>query len=330
MSDTASLTLSRTRELRQARAWPELARLGDALSDQALRDAPEVGYAYAAACRHVGRPARALEVGTAVEAEARRRGARRLAAEAVNLVGNVLFETGRPDQAEARFGELLEYASEWDDEELAARASNNLGVLANVRGRRDLALACYQRATAAYQRLGDLLGLAETHHNLGISYRDLGFDREADAHFVRAIGYAEQCGAASVAGLAESERALLRVRAGDPDMATVLAERARTRFQGLGDPVRAAEAERVLAAADRARGRADRARARLDAALTAARAYPNTLLVAEVQRDRGLLLRDAGEVDAARQALTEAAEHFARLGSTAEAEAVSAIARGLA
>jgi hypothetical protein len=48
-----------------------------------------------------------------------------------------------------------------------------------------------------------------------------------------------------------------------------------------------------------------------------------------VQRDRGLLLRDTGDAGAARDALTESAEHFARLGATADAEAIAAIVRGM-
>ncbi|HEX5871761.1 MAG TPA: tetratricopeptide repeat protein, partial [Longimicrobium sp.] len=167
------------RELRRRRAWMQLAGAGDLLGEEALLAEPEVGYAYAAACRHVGRPERALEVALKVEPETRRRGDWRLSGEAVNLIGNILFETGHADQAQARFEELLEHASRWSDEEFSARASNNLGVVSNVRGQRDLALTYYQRALAAYQRLGNRLGIAETHNNLGISYRDLGFDREA-------------------------------------------------------------------------------------------------------------------------------------------------------
>ena len=49
------------------------------------------------------------------------------------------------------------------------------------RGSPTAALASYQPALAAYQRAGLLRGLAETHHNIGISQRHLG-------DFARALG----------------------------------------------------------------------------------------------------------------------------------------------
>ena len=317
------------RELRRGRQWMRLASAGDLLDDGALLAEPEVGYAYAAACRHVGRPERALEVALRVEPETRRRGDWRLGGETVNLIGNILFETGHAAEAQARFEELLEHASRWNDEEFSARASNNLGVVSNVRGQRDLALTYYQRALAAYQRLGNRLGIAETHHNLGISYRDLGFDREADGHFRRAMELAQAEGSERVAAIAETERAVLRLRAGDAPLAASLAQRARGRAEAIGDPVGVGNAIRVLAGAARLEDRLEQAAEHLDEALRVAREHSESLLLAEVQRDRGLLLRDRGDAAAAREAFDESAKHFARLGATAEAEAVTAIAREL-
>ncbi|HEX6042007.1 tetratricopeptide repeat protein [Longimicrobium sp.] len=331
MSTSPPVPLDReaARELRGRRQWLVLASAGDRLGDEALLAEPEVGYAYAAACRHVGRPERALQVALTVEPEARRRGDWRLGGEVVNLIGNILFETGRVPEAQARFEELLEHASRWNDEEFSARASNNLGVVSNVRGQRDLALTYYQRALAAYQRLGNRLGIAETHANLGISYRDLGFDREADGHFRRSIELALAEGSERVAAIAETERAVLRLRAGDARLATSLARRARDRAREIGDPAGVGNATRVLAGAARLEDRLDEAAAHLDAALEIARAHSDPLLTADVQRDRGLLLRDTGDADGARAVLSESAEHFAQLGATADAEAIAAIVRGM-
>ncbi len=232
----------------------------------------------------------------------------------VGLIGNILFETGHPDEAQARFESLLEHASQWNDEEFSARASNNLGVMSNVRGRRDLALTFYQRALAAYQRLGNRLGMAETH---------------ANGHFRRAIEFAEAEGSERVAAIAETERAWLCLRAGDGPLARSLAARARGRAQGIGDPAGEGNALRVLAGAALLEGQADEAEAHLDQALRMAMDHSEVLLAAEAQRDRGLFFRERGRMDAAREALTESAAHFARLGATAEAEAVTAIVRGM-
>jgi tetratricopeptide (TPR) repeat protein len=325
----ALLTVEEARSLRAAGEWRVLVERASALSRDALLADAELAFLYAVGCRRVGETALALELAGEVEPEARRRGDARLLAETVNLIGNALFEAGRMDDAEARFEELLELASARGDEELTARASNNLGVLANVRGRRDLALTAYQRALASYQRLGNVRGLAETHHNLGISYFDLGFDREADAHFARAGALAETEGLRDVAGLAEMERARLRARQGDGELAERMAQRARDRFRAISDPTNEAQALRVTAAAARARGDDAAAGQRLEEALAIALRHEDALLRAEVQRDRGLLLRDLRGDGEAREALADAALHFDRIGALAEGNAVRAILAGM-
>jgi tetratricopeptide (TPR) repeat protein len=320
------LQLAEARELVARREWRVLADRAALLPREALLAEPELGYHCANAWMRTGAADAALELAREIEPRLRHTGDRRLALQATNLLGALLFEAGLAREAEDRFSELLERATDWRDDEFAARASNNLGVLANVRGEREKALTCYQRALASYQRLGYVRGLAQTHYNLGISYRELSFAEEADAHYGRAIGFAEQSGSDDVIGLAESDRGLLCVQTGDPAKGEALARRARDRFAALGDPVRAAEALRVVAAAARALARHEDARRILDEALATARAHSNLLLLAELQRDRGHLLREMGDDDAAREALLDAADAFTRLGATADADATRRLA----
>src|SRR5690606_7495845 len=103
---------------------------------------------------------------------------------------------------------------------------------------------------------------------------------------------------------------------------------AQQRFERLGDPVRRAEVLRVRASAARLRGLDEAAREHLDEALAVALGHTNLLLRAEVQRDRGELLRSLQQEEEARAALLDAADHFERLGSEAEAEAARAAASG--
>lgn len=320
------LDLASARELVARREWRALAERASLLEREQLRADPELGYHCANAWMRTGAVQPALELARAIEPRLRLNGDRRLGLQATNLLGALLFEAGLTSEAEDRFGELLERATEGQDDELAARASNNLGVLANVRGDRERALTCYQRALASYQRLGYIRGLAQTHYNLGMAYRELRFAEEADAHYGRAIGFAEQSGSEDVIGLAESDRGLLCVESGDPEKGEALARRARDRFAALGDPIGAAEALRVLASAHHSLGRPADAQQLLDEALATARSHANPLLVAELQRDRGLLLRHLGDESAAREAFLDALDHFTRLGATADAAATRQLA----
>lgn len=324
-----SAALADARALFQERSWAALAARVRPLGEEAVAAEPELGFMYAEACRHLGDTATALRVVEAVEPPARRSGERWLVLAVANLWGNSLFESGRMEEAERRFEELLGHATAWGDVDFAARAANGLGIVANVRGRRDLALAHYQRAIAGYTRIGNRRGLSQTHYNLGLSFRDLHFDDDADQHYQRAIDLAQATQMEEVIALAETERAVLRVRRGDGKLAASMLSRAIERFERLGDPTGRAHALRVLAGAARAQGDDDRAASLLDEALEVARGHLDAVLQAEVQRDRGLLLRDRGDAAAAREALLDSAEAFEGVGAAAEAGAVRAILASL-
>ncbi|HEY0154239.1 MAG TPA: hypothetical protein VGB92_19665, partial [Longimicrobium sp.] len=57
--------------------------------------------------------------------------------------------------------------------------------------------------------------------------------------------------------------------------------------------------------------------------------HEDALLRAEVQRDRGVLLRDRGRVAEAREALEDALEHFGRLDAAEDVEVVRGLLEGV-
>lgn len=321
--------LAEIRALAQKREWRSLADHLSALPEDVLLEAGELAFLYADACWRVGEPERAVEVASRLERRARRLGDRVLVLNVQNVIGMALFELGRTQEAEDRFAMLLEYAVAWRNEEFAARAANNLGVLANVRGRKEEALSCYQRALAAYQRLGYARGLAQTHHNLGIAYHHLGFLQEAEAHCRTAIDLAADAESQDVIALAQVEIASIRVEAGDGRLAETLAQRALQLYEGLRDPLGRADALRVLAGAARARREFDLATERLESALAIAEEHTELHLLGEIHRDRAQLLRERGDAAGARSAYSVAADYFMRFGAQTEAWEMERRARDL-
>ncbi len=320
--DPLTRSLERARELARLRHWPELARLAEDRSVDELATKPELAYLVADGLRRVGRTAEAMPLACQADSGAARSADRRLQLRAINLVGMLAYESGDLEEAQKRFERLLELSTEWQDDEFAARASNNLGVLASVRGRRDLALTFYQRSLAAYYRLGHTRGLAQTHYNLGISYRDLGFPEDAEQHYATAIRYAEDTRSDDVIAHSETERAYLRARAGDGQLAEVIATRALETLEAMQDPGGAANALRVLAIAAEARGDIQLALERLDRANDIIKKHPDLLLEAEVERDRGRIWLTLGDPQRAASALARAADAFTRLGAEEDARVV--------
>lgn len=312
--------LNRARGLAGERRWRELSELSTQVEGSAAHST-ELAYLVADALRRVGNFGRSYELAQAARTAAARNGNGRLSLRTTNLLGMLEFERGELNAAEDAFQLLLELAHEQRDDEFAARASNNLGVIASVRGEPELAMTAYQRALASYQRLQYGRGLAQSHYNLAIVYRDLGLAKDAENHFNLALQHAESSQSEDVIGLAETERALLRIHSGDPALGERMAQNAVDRMSRISDPLGAANAVRALAAAASVRGEHSLALARLQSALDTVEKHPDLLLRAEIQRDRALIFLQMREPIAAVDTLRDAVEGFEALGAVREAQA---------
>ncbi|MBV9880902.1 MAG: tetratricopeptide repeat protein [Gemmatirosa sp.] len=315
---------ARAATLAQASAWSELAAL---LADHATDGAREVAELVPLRAESLMRTGRMREarawLADAMDDLARRR-ERSALRRASNLLGASHFALGELDAARHAFERALELGQEDEDDLTVARATNNLGAIANVRGNREQALALYQLAIPAYQRLGNPLGLAQAFHNMAITFRDLGQLARADDCERRAIEFGRQAESAHVVALAQLGRADLSLRGGDAALAEAGARRAGQSFASLGDPINEADARRLVGAALLAQGRHDDAHAALDGALALARAHGSALHEAEALRALAELADARGDAGGARHCGEAALAVFERLAAGTEAAALRA------
>jgi len=267
-----------------------------------------------------GRPREAREWLTKVLHTVERSGDRRSLRRSLNLRGVAELEVGQLEDAERTFAKVLDLAHNDADALLTARALNNLGALADMRDRFDEAIALYQRAIPSYQRLGDIRGLAETHHNLAISLRHSGQHHEAEDHERQAISYASESRNAALETLARLGLGELALARGDSLLAETMARHAAKRFVSSSDPVREADALRVLGAACLAQQKMGAAAEALEHACQLAVANGARLLEAEIRRLKSELLFVCGDTGQAKREATEAARLFEEAGSAAKAE----------
>ncbi|HUO52349.1 MAG TPA: tetratricopeptide repeat protein [Gemmatimonadaceae bacterium] len=302
-------------------AWTELRALLGARVEES-RVHPELITLFGEALLRTQAPREARTWLAGTRTAVRRSGDRAAVRRSVNLEGVACFETGELAQAEERFHEALELGRQDGDDLLLARATNNLGTIANVRGAPTEALALYRLAVPAYQRLGHARGLAETYHNLAISYRDLGDVPHADESERRAAEFARQAADARLAAMALVGLAELRLRSGDAELAEAEARRGAGEMARIGDPKGEADALRLVGAAATRRGRFAEARTALERALTLARTQGFAVIEAEALRARAELAHAEGRRDASRDEAREALAIYERLGARREAQAL--------
>jgi tetratricopeptide (TPR) repeat protein len=316
---TADTLLGAARAHAAVGAWGEVRALLEARRDD-VRAVPEAALLLGEALLRTGqlREARAwlVESLDAVRRSTDRAALRR----AVNLLGAAHFELGELDEAERAFAEALDLGRRDGDDVLVARATNNLGLIANVRGEHVHALTNYELAIPAYQRLGNVRGLAESYHNMAITYRDAGRLERADECEQRAVEFARAAASPRLVAMARTGRADISLQRGDARLAEAGARRAARDFAEVADPVGEANALRVVGVASLALERADDARAALDRAVALAREHGSALIEAEALRARAELEARTGADEAARRDAAAAAAIFERLGMRREAE----------
>lgn len=305
--------------LARAAAWAELAALLGAHANDGVREVAELVTLRAESLMRTGQPREARRWLTEALPGITRTREHAALRRAANLLGAAHFALGELEAARHAFEHALELGQEDDDDLTVARATNNLGAIANVHGRREQALALYQLAIPAYQRLGNALGLAQSFHNMAITFRDLGQLERADECERRAIEFGRQAASPHVVALAQLGRADLSLRGGDAVLAEAGARHAARSFAALGDPINQADALRVAGVAILAQGRHEAAQVALDSALTLARAHGSALHEAEVLRALAELRAAEHDVAGARAHAEAALDIFERLEAAHEA-----------
>lgn len=298
--------------------WDGLRELLAAEEPGTLLASPALSYRYGEALYHTGRLDELGDFARQFEEAAREAADTGAVMRALNLAFIGDFERGRIAEARERCESLLQLAQADDDPEMLGRAANNMGNLTHLTGLFHEALTYYRLALPLYQRMDAVRGIAQVHHNLGISHRDLGdLDEAADA-YRRAATLARQLGYRPLALLASLGRAEVEALRGDP-AAEPMAERGLASARELGNPAFEAEASRVLGLARAAAGRPEEALDTLAEAVAGSREAGHRLVEAEAERDRGRLLLRSGRDAEAREALTTAVEIFRDMGARAYA-----------
>jgi tetratricopeptide (TPR) repeat protein len=256
---------------------------------------------------------------------ARARGERHAELRARNYQAAIALNRGRLDEAEEHFAAAVDMARDLGDPASEARCFNNLGIIAFFRGNPKAALASYQPALAAYQRAGLLRGLAETHHNIGISRRHLGDFRGALEAVEQAGRLAREVNDESLVGLVLTGRAEIHLAMGDAALADAELQAAEQSYRRVQFRSGLSEVWRVRAGVARARGDLTAAVQLLKEAAELATTHGTAEVLSATERDLGAVLEAAGNRAGARAARERALAIFRRLGAVEEIEALVAL-----
>lgn len=241
---------------------------------------------------------------------------------AINMLGASAFELGLLEEAEPQFERTLALATAAGDFRAIGHATNNLGMIAHIRGGFDKALSLYQLAVPAFQRVGYVTGLGETNHNMALSLREKGALELADKQERRAIACAREAGNGRLLAIAHVGRAELSLRRGEPVVAEAGARLGAAQYAAIPDAIGEADALRLMGAARLALGDAAEAREVLDRAVQLAAEHGSALIEAEARGTRARAAAATGNWPQVRLDVEAAAALLTRLGAVQDREAL--------
>lgn len=319
--------LERTRSLASAGAWSALARAVQTYLDASPVTpaivSPGVVVLYAEALMRTGHPVEAEAWLTERDGALRLSGDRAVVRRAANLLGAACLEQAKIDRAHEVFTGAVDIARADGDDLLLARSMNNLAVIATIRGRLPEALGLYKLAIPAYQRIGNVNGIAESHHNTAITLRKLQRLEHADEHERRSAEFARQVSNQHLVALTRVGRAEIFLLKGDAALAEATALRAATELGAIPDPARQADALRLCAAAQWTLGRLAEALASLDEAVPLAAEHGNRLIEAECRFTRAQVCWAMGDHQRPLDDAQRAADIFRTVHAPTEMTTVS-------
>ena len=293
-------------------------------SSEELEQSPTLAVLCAIANARLGR----LDVGhqwaMVALARARMLGDRPLELRALNVSGAISLERGGLHEATHFFARAQEQALVDSDLVTLGRCANNLGIIANLQGDFGRAVGAYTRAIAAYEQAQYGPGQAESHHNLAITYREMGSLEQALQSAGTALREADRLGDRRLKAQALAGRAEIRLARKEPELARREAERALSIHRELGDPVLESEDLRILAGAQGAMGQTAEAEAQLREVIVRAAQHARPLLAAITARDLAHLLARLGRPTEALELAREARATFDRLRADQELKKLDA------
>lgn len=321
--------VQRVDDLNEAGSFDEVL---DALSDftpSQLTEAPELGvnYAWALYFTHRWERDRMLSFVEQMRLFCLRRPSPTLLLRLDLLLGTLLFHRGELDAAEELYRLVVLRSSEVGFVRGEVGAWTGLGMIADLRGNLDEALACYDRCVPVLPFVSLAVQRGAVHYSRGVVLLHAGRPLDAQDAFRRAAGIAAAAEMPGIWATVVIALALATSDVGDQAVARAITERLLSLPVGseLTGHQRAA-ASRVMGLIAVRQGRLSEAESLLAGGLAEARACGDRLLVAEILEVQGELADRRDDVVEARACYLTAEMVYRELSSAWRAAQVRRLA----
>jgi putative nucleotidyltransferase with HDIG domain len=217
------------------------------------------------------------------------------------------------DAADRLYAKALSYSMAARDEPLEAMISQNLGIIASMRGDFTAALDHYASSLVTYRMTGLREYVGPVLNNMGLVYTHLERLDEAQAAYDEAVAHCAETGDTTNRLLALINSTHIWIARGDIDRAAELCDTVLTEATAAGHLRSLGETYKHLGVIARMRGQLAEAERQLDAAFRNASGREDLLLAAESAREQAELFEMMGKNTETLQALSRSHRLFTKL-----------------
>lgn len=239
--------------------------------------------------------------------------------------GAIFGRQGDYAGAQEAFETALEVGKKAEDQSLIAAVSNNLAVLATIRGDLDEAVVQYESCLEMYEALGKEQGLAGACHNLGMTHADRKDWGAAMDCFERGFEIAQKIGDLTLMANIHLHMAEVLLAMGNTMMVPMCCARALDIYRKLSNRSGEADAYRLLGLTFSMRKDWATAAGLFADSIRLNEELNDPLGLAESYRDLGKMHVARGHKQDAKTAFSEALAGFKKIGAQADIAEVESL-----
>jgi putative nucleotidyltransferase with HDIG domain len=236
-----------------------------------------------------------------------------VAARALNGRAILHHQRGEIAEAEISYRAARDMAKRAKDLLTVGNTSQNLGILANIRGSLTEALDHYKHGLGCYEELEHHRGIARVLNNIGMLHTDLGQLDQAGNCLERSLTICRAVGDLVTESIVHTNRTELFLALGDTEMARESCDEAFEMSSRLGDNRIKADSLKFYGVIYRETAKPHLAEIHLRQAIAIADKYDNPLTEAESRRELALVLRAQDRNREALEALNRSHALFSTL-----------------
>ncbi len=237
-----------------------------------------------------------------------------------NVIGTNSAIQGKLKKAQQWYARALAAFKNSEEKLMTGTVLMNLGIVQNISGAYDEALAYYRQAQPLFEGVGNAQRLMELHHNIGMTHYFKTAYKEAMSAFDAAIKLATKLHNVNILATASLGKASTCLRKGDPRLALIFVNQSLHYYGMCNDRNGIADAYKVKGMIHRDMKQYSIAWSLFQTSLRLNAELKNELNTAETHFELGELEAERKNQQRAREAFIRALEHFTNVGAKKEIE----------